>query len=156
MKQTKLQQQPTVYRGHDRKRTPYDCGDQQRTKQSFKDDCDINLIVKRHASTGLWSHLTGRVPMYGDFSQAQELQDAITTVNAAENDFLELPAAVRRLCANDPVTFYQMMGNEKAVEQLAAAGLPMAEGWKPAENETTATKEEQGEEKPPKDEKGTT
>ncbi len=114
-----------------RQSRPTNCGTQQRTKQSFKDDCDVNLIVKRHASTGLWSHLNPTMPSYGDFSGVVELQDAIATVEAAELDFDALPAAVRAACNNDPVQFLMEVNDVDGVLALAEAGLPMADGWEP-------------------------
>ncbi len=134
-----------------RKPSTFDCGQQSRTKQSFKDDCDINLIVKRHASTGMYSHLNPRQPKYGDFSMVTDLQRALELVDLAEHDFFELPSEVRALCQNDPLTFVRAMTNPANVEKLAAAGLPMAEGWEP---ETTQGEGETQQQETPKDPQG--
>ena len=121
-----------------RERTPTDCGDQKRTKQSFKDDCDINLIVRRHASTGMYAHLNPLTPSYGDFSGVVELQDAIALTRQSEADFAELPARVRAVCNNDPVVFLQEVHDPEGIQYLVDAGLPMAEGWEPPATETPA------------------
>jgi len=95
-----------------------------RTKQSFKDDCDINLIVKRHASTGLWDHLSARPPTFGDMTGAADLQSALELVDQAEAGFRELPAAVRQLCDNNPVNLLTGLADEESYELLVEAGLP--------------------------------
>lgn len=121
-----------------RKSRPTDCGGESRTKQSFKDDCDVNLIVKRHASTGAFSHLNPRMPAYGDFSGATELNTAMDLCSQALADFNDLPAAVRQACNNDPVVFLQEVNDPDGVLALAAAGLPMADGWEPPTVEEVA------------------
>ena len=124
-----------------------DCGTEGGAKQSFKDDCDVNLIVKRHAQTGMWDHLNPRMPTYGDNSGAMELQDAIETVRNATDEFWALPAEVRAICNNDPVVFMQEVNDPVGVLALAEAGLPMADGWEPpAPAEVPA---EEGGETPP-------
>jgi len=99
-------------------------GEKSRTKQSFKDDCDINLIVKRHASTGLWDHLSPVAATFGDFSGSRDLQEAMEVVDLANASFAELPAAVRRLCDNNPVNLLSGLAEEESYEMLVAAGLP--------------------------------
>lgn len=128
-----------------RERRGKDCGDEMMTKQAMKDDCDINLIVRRHAQTGLWNHLNPRQPSYGDFTGAQELQHAIAMVGQAEQDFYELPAEVRALCDNDPAVFLREVNNPESIRELAAAGLPMADGWE----DGAADEVQQGGETPP-------
>lgn len=37
------------------------------TKSEFKNECDINLIVKRFDKTGLITHVSNMSPIFGDF-----------------------------------------------------------------------------------------
>lgn len=106
-------------------------GGQLMAKQAMRDDCDVNLIVKRHAQTGMWSHLNPTEPTYGDASQAVELQLAIAIVEDAENSFMELPADVRRLCNNDPVEFAEHCADQAQYHELVAAGLVPGDTYKP-------------------------
>lgn len=39
------------------------------TKQSFKDECDINQIVAKFEKTGLVNHLARGVPQFADVSE---------------------------------------------------------------------------------------
>ena len=100
------------------------------THQSFKDECDINLIVRRHAQTGLWDHVAKRQPHYGDFSEARDLADAVELVNQANQGFMELPAAVRKAVQNDPVKLLQAMADPLAFDALVQLGLPVEDSYK--------------------------
>lgn len=103
--------------------------DKSRTKQAFKDETDINRIVKRHVE-GYPPPLETRQPMYGDFSQHTSLLQATQAVEAAEEEFMTLPAAVRQAARNDPVEFLNMMASEDGAQKLVDAGLPV-EGVEP-------------------------
>lgn len=107
------------------RKVQFDSGDRVMTKQAFKDETDINLVVKRHAQTGVWDHLNTRQPHYGDFTMATDLQTAIERVNAAEDDFMSLPASVRAVCDNDPVGLLQLLSSEEGAQALFDAGLPL-------------------------------
>lgn len=102
-----------------------DPGDRSRAKQSFKDDCDINLIVKRHAQTGMWDHLANTTPTYGDNSAAVDLQEAFQSVKDAEEAFRQLPAEVRAVVNHDPVRFLEALSDEDDFAFLVDAGLPI-------------------------------
>lgn len=102
-------------------------GSVSRTKQSMKDECNINLIVARHASTGLWDHLTPKSPIYGDFTRSVDLQEALHLVEEAEKEFEELPAAVRSVVDNDPVKFAEGLADPEVFRELVEAGMPATE-----------------------------
>lgn len=103
-----------------------------RTKQSFRDQCDINVIVEKHRRTGLITHVNNRTPLYGDFSKATDLQSAIERVHAAEDSFDALPSGVRAAAENSPVRFLEMLDNPAEVELLEKAGLTLDEKSPPA------------------------
>jgi len=75
-----------------------------RTKQEFKEECDINRIMARYLRTGSWPAET-KVGTYGDFSKASSLQEAYAIVDEAESQFAGLPAKVRDRFKNDAVAF---------------------------------------------------
>lgn len=102
-----------------------------RTKQSFRDDCDINRIVKQHASSGMYDHVNNRTATYGDFTAAAELSEALQVVAEASNSFDVLPAEVRALCGNDPVTFLSALADQETLHELVQAGLPMDATYEP-------------------------
>lgn len=110
-----------------RKRVIFDTGRNMLTKQSQKQECDLNYIVKQHASTGLWPHLTARNPTYGDVSMATDLQSAFDLVQRAEDDFDTLPAEVRAACNNNPVKLLEALADPKLAQVLVDHGLPLHE-----------------------------
>ena len=110
-----------------RKRVSLDCGEELRTKQSFRDECDINVITAQYVRTGLLSHTNRREPMYGDFSQSRDLKASLEAVSAAEAEFGALDAQVRAAAWNDPVRFLDMLASEEGCAELEAAGLVLSE-----------------------------
>ncbi len=99
-----------------------DCGPG-RTKQSFKDDCDINIIVEKHARTGLISHLAKGVPQFADVSELPDYQTAIQQIRDAQDYFMGLPAAVRAEFKNDAGQFIDFMSQDASEEKLEELGL---------------------------------
>ena len=58
-------------------------------QQSFKDECDINVLVKRFGLTGEVP-VGWRMPYYGDFTEAMSYQDMCDAVISADAAFMEL------------------------------------------------------------------
>jgi len=109
---------------------PCDNNEPSKTWQAAKDECDVNLIIANYNRTGLLGHVNPKQPMYGDFSEALQLQEAIALVRGAESEFMQLPAHIRAMANNDPVTFLEMLADEGAVAALKAAGMPIQEPGK--------------------------
>lgn len=72
------------------------------TQQQFKDECDINNIMKKYNSTGEFGRLTSKQGVYADFSQITDYQEMLHTVKYAQDAFASLPAEVRKKFSNDP------------------------------------------------------
>jgi len=53
------------------------------TRQSFKDECDVNLIVKRYTETGMINHIPRTTPQYGDAPEGDFLEAAIVNAEIA-------------------------------------------------------------------------
>lgn len=83
-----------------------------RTKQAFKDTCDINKIIKRAQKEGALSHLQ-KYPeaIYGEFSQEFDLLTAHSHVAKANEIFGDLPSEVRREFGNDALKFVSWAGS---------------------------------------------
>jgi phage internal scaffolding protein len=92
------------------------------TKQSFRDECDINTILRKFNVTGQLP--VGSVqPQYGDFSGITDYQSALNAVMAAQDSFLQLPAKVRAKFDNDPALFVEFASNEANKDEMKALGL---------------------------------
>ena len=93
-----------------------------RTKQSFRDECDINNILRKFNVTGQLP--IGSVqPQYGDFSGVTDYQSALNAVMAAQDSFLALPAKVRAKFDNDPALFVEFASDEANKDEMKALGL---------------------------------
>lgn len=93
-----------------------------RTQQSFRDECDINNILRKFNATGQLP--AGSVqPQYGDFSGITDYQSALNAVMAAQDSFLALPAKVRAKFSNDPALFVDWASDEANKDEMKALGL---------------------------------
>uniref|UniRef100_UPI0040471F15 hypothetical protein n=1 Tax=Yoonia sp. TaxID=2212373 RepID=UPI0040471F15 len=98
------------------------CEDPSRTKQSFKEECDINTILKRFNVTGQLP-VGPLQPQYGDFSGVFDYQTALNAVIAAQESFNALPAMLRNRFANDPAAFVDFCSDESNREEMIRLGL---------------------------------
>lgn len=96
------------------------------TKQSFKDECDINNIMKRYNATGDISHLNMRMPEYGDFSSPVDFQSALNTVMESEAMFADLPAHLRDRFGNDPKQLLEFLADDANREEAVSLGIVQA------------------------------
>lgn len=93
-----------------------------RTKQQFKDECDINRIMKRYQQTGVIDHVNRAQPRFGDL-ETVDFQTAMNLVIDAEQRFLALPAEVRDRFGNDPARLLAFVGDEKNRAEAVKLGL---------------------------------
>lgn len=94
-----------------------------RTHQAFKDECDINNIVRKANSTGRLPERIKENPMYGDFSAAPAYQDAMNIVVKANEQFDLLPAETRERFANKPEKFLEFAQDPKNAPEMVKMGL---------------------------------
>lgn len=94
------------------------------TKQSFKDECDINNIMKKYEQTGeLPISFMQREQQFGDFSEVPTYQEACEVVLKANNAFESLPTEVRKRFNNDVNQFMEFMENPENVDEMIKLGL---------------------------------
>lgn len=106
-----------------RVQTPTDPGPG-RTKQEFKKDTDMNLIVSRYRKTGVLPQgVMQGAKRYGDFSQIPDFTEMCARVDAARSMFLALPSKVRRALDHDPENLLKAVQSKEGVEFLIANGL---------------------------------
>lgn len=94
-----------------------------RTKQSFKEECDVNQIMKRWRATGDVSHLNLTKPTYEDYSSVDSYLESVTVVQDAQRSFDALPARVRESMQNDPAKLLEFMGNPDNLDEAVKLGL---------------------------------
>jgi len=93
------------------------------TIQSERDNCDLNVIVNRYLKTGVMSNLRTDQPIYGDFSHVNDYQSAMIAVREANEQFMELPALIRKRFNNDPHELLLFMGNPNNRSEAIELGL---------------------------------
>lgn len=102
-----------------------------RTKQSMRDECDINRIMAKYNKNGRLPALIKENPIYGDFSASVDLQEAYAIVEKAEMQFRELPAKARVRFKNKPYEFLKFCEDPANIEEMYDMGLairPIKEG----------------------------
>lgn len=94
-------------------------------QQSFKEECDINTIVRRFGLTGELPE-NYRAPISGDFTDVHDFQSAMNAVRAAEEAFMLLPGEVRARFANDPQNLIAFLDDEGNRAEALKLGLIQA------------------------------
>lgn len=103
-----------------------------KTKQSFKDECDINVIMRRYEATGILPGMERAVgARYIDCTGA-DFQEAQLIVAAGKSAFAELPARIRARFANDPAKLMEFLADKRNLEEARELGLV-----KPEQKEAT-------------------
>lgn len=103
-----------------------------RTKQEFKDESDINVILRRFNITGQLPENV-RMPTYADFTGVDDFHSAANAIANANEAFDAMPAEVRRRFANDPADFVAFCSDQKNLAEARKLGLvPAAERVDPA------------------------
>lgn len=94
-----------------------------KTKQAFKDECDINNIVKKLDQGIPLNDLIKQNPQYGDFSDVPTYQESLNRVIFANEQFAALPSAVRDRFHNEPSEFLEFASNPENLPELVKMGL---------------------------------
>ncbi len=92
------------------------------TKQSEQPHADINQMVA-HIRRGIPVRVPKGRPLYGDFTHSTDYVEALTAVARAEEDFAELPAAVRTRFNNDPAELLDFIADEANIDEAIKLGL---------------------------------
>lgn len=92
-------------------------------QQHFKDECDVNNILRKYQSTGLVTHVANGIPSYGDFSSVLEYQQAQNILIEAQDAFEALPASLRKRFNNDPAVMLEFIENPDNREEAEKLGL---------------------------------
>lgn len=93
------------------------------THQSFKDECDINIIIKRLDLSGFLHERGGRVPQFLDVSQVPDYHSALNQVIYAQSLFDDLPADLRTRFRNDPGEFVAFCSDPSNAVEAVSLGL---------------------------------
>lgn len=98
-----------------------DCsGEPSLTKQTFKDQCDINRVLDRAKTGAGLSHLANYGGLYGDFSNWDErtYEDMQSEMARGVSIFNDLPAELRQEFDNNPGKFFGFVNDPANQERL--------------------------------------
>ena len=123
-----------------------------RTKQSFKDECDINKILAKYQKTGAIAHVNKHGAEYG-FATSLDFTGAMLLIKQAQNMFDGLPSSIRNRFANDPAQFLDFVQDANNEKEMRTLGLLPSEDEKAAQaasddkNNTNQTPQDKPEQK---------
>lgn len=93
------------------------------TEQSHKESCDIHVIMKKAAKTGLVEHVNQYQGTYGEFGHGPDFHQAMNLIANAEQMFETIPAEIRKKFGNDPGVFLDWINNDKNYDEVAELGF---------------------------------
>lgn len=95
---------------------------QGKTKQEFKEECDINNILARNERGETIEHLRQHGEHYSD-NTGVDFQSAMNIVTATQQLFDTLPAHIRARVNNKPEEFLDFVQNPDNIEEMRELGL---------------------------------
>ena len=98
------------------------CEEPSLAQQHFKDECDINNILRQFNITGLLPE-SPISPQYGDFTGIGDYHTALNKVIAAQDEFDSLPAQIRARFDNDPASLIEFLNDEANRPEAEVLGL---------------------------------
>lgn len=93
-----------------------------RTKQEFAEEVDINTLLRRFNITGQLPENV-RMPTYADFTEVYDFHTAANAIAQANEAFEAMPAEVRLRFHNDPAEFLAFCDNEANRDEAVKLGL---------------------------------
>jgi len=109
-----------MYHPHDRVQLDPGPG---RTKQSFAEESNINIIMRRYEKTGILDHFNTHQGDYGDFIGAQDYHTSMNLIREAGEAFMTIPAGVRAKFENDPARFLEFVQDPENLDEMVKMGL---------------------------------
>lgn len=94
-----------------------------KTQQQFKEQVDVNNIIRKYKQTGAITHLNTRKGVYMDCTAIPDYQVALNTINQANSAFMELPAIIRARFQNDPAQLLEFLKDPQNKEEGIKLGL---------------------------------
>lgn len=105
-----------------RRRVQLICEGKSLTEQSHKNEVNINKIMAKYKKTGFINR-TNKVPLFGDFTTANDFQTIQNKLAKANSDFMSLPAEYRKRFDNDPAKLIEFINNPENAEECFQMGL---------------------------------
>jgi len=92
------------------------------TEQAHEGSTNINKIISRAKRTGMLPN-RGNPGFYGDFTNAVDFHTAQNKIIHAKEQFLTLPAAIRKRFDNDPGELLNFLSDESNIDEAMELGI---------------------------------
>lgn len=99
------------------------------TDQQYKEECDINNIMRKYAYNSLPHPSRG---FYADLSEVKDYAESLQIVKKAEDAFMQLDPRVRAQFENDPTKLISFLSDSKNADEAVRLGL----AHKPTKSDT--------------------
>lgn len=93
------------------------------TKQSFRDESNINNIIDKWRATGHVPRINSMSPTYGDFTNVDSYLNSVLRVQEIDEQFAALPSAIRDRMANDPANLLRFLQDDNNIEEAISLGI---------------------------------
>lgn len=141
--------------GTQRTRYPQNTTGPSLTKQSFRDESNMNIILAKYAKTGLLEHVKQYEGHYDNVLGAEDYHTSMNRILEADAAFASLPSGIRSKFHNDPGEFLEFATEPKNREEMYELGLANRPDTSHAEHlkDGKAVEDSKAVESPPKAEK---
>lgn len=100
------------------------CFTPSRTQQQFKEECDVNNILRNYVNTGVLNHVSNVAPEFGDFSEVpSDYGEALALIEKSNEEFMKFPSEVRERFDNKPINMIRFLQDENNREEAVKLGL---------------------------------
>lgn len=93
------------------------------THQSFKQECDINFIMRKYQRTGLADHVNQYQGDYSDLTDVPDYHEAMNKILSANEAFSTLSSSIRKKFSNDPAEFLDFVSDPENESEMREMGL---------------------------------
>lgn len=98
-------------------------GSESKVQQHFKDEVDINKMIKKYKKTGLMRGISPDKMRFGDFSNVPDYMTLRNKVINIEQLFMKYPSEVRARFDNDASKFVEFMQNSDNFAEAVKLGI---------------------------------
>lgn len=110
-----------------------------KTQQQFKDEVDINRIMKKYQQGIPITHIARTPGFYGDFTKITDFNSAMSAISNAEHSFMQLPSSLRKRFGNDPAQLLEFLSDSKNLDEAVKLGLMTKPAEKSNANDDSTT-----------------
>lgn len=96
--------------------------DSDRTQQSFRDECDINTLVRVYANTGVIPGADTPAMVF-NVDEIIDYQTALNRLMDADEAFMSFPSEIRDRFQNDPAVMLDFIHNADNRDEAIKLGL---------------------------------